>query len=122
MTLYAIYAKPENGPDAISILADKFSWGAFLFAPLWAISRGAIAYLLLWIAVAGGLFLLVPRIGDDIAGLLYLIFALWTGFAASSIAGRALEGRNWIASGVLAAENTIAAERMWLEKNYGFRS
>ena len=122
MTLYAIYAKPENGPDAISILADKFSWGAFLFAPLWAISRGAIAYLLLWIAVAGGLFLLVPRIGDDIAGLLYLIFALWTGFAASSIAGQALEGRNWIASGVLAAENTIAAERMWLEKNYGFRS
>jgi hypothetical protein len=121
MTLYAIYAKPENGPDAISVLPDKFSWGAFLFAPLWALARGAIAYLVLWIVVMGGLFLLAPRIGDDVAVLLYMVFALWTGFAASPIAGRALENRSWISSGELAADSTVAAERIWLERNYGPR-
>ncbi|AEQ53334.1 hypothetical protein [Pelagibacterium halotolerans] len=121
MTLYAIYAKPENGPDAIWVLPDKFSWGAFLFAPFWALARGAIAYLLLWIAVAIGLFLLAPHIGGDLSVLLYLIFALWTGFAATPIAGQALENRNWIASGELAADSTLSAEQAWLEKNYGPR-
>lgn len=122
MTLYAIYAKPENGPDAIWVLPDKFSWAAFLFAPLWAIARGAVAYLVLWIIVAGGLWLLAPRIGGDVSALLYLSFALWTGFAASPIAGRALEGRNWIPSGQLAADSITSAERIWLERNYGSRS
>ena len=121
MTLYTIYAKPENGPDAIAVLPDTFSWSAFLFAPLWALSRGALAYLVLWVVVAGGLWLLAPRVGGDVAVLLYLSFALWTGFAASSITGRVLQARNWIDSGELAADSTSAAERLWLEKNYGPR-
>lgn len=122
MTLYSIYTKPENGPDAISVLPDTFNWGAFLFAPLWSLSRGALAYLLLWIVVAAGLWLLAPHIGGGVAALLYLSFALWTGFAASSIAGRVLEGRNWIDSGELAADSSPAAERLWLEKTYGQRA
>ncbi|WP_417579020.1 hypothetical protein [Pelagibacterium sp.] len=121
MTLYAIYAKPENGPDAILVLPEKFNWSAFVFAPFWAIARGALAYLVLWIVIAGGLYWLSPVIGGDSAALLYAIFALWTGFAAAAIAGRALEGRNWIASGEVAADSTTAAERIWLKRNYGPR-
>lgn len=121
MTLYTIYAKPENGPDAIWVLPEKFSWAAFLFAPIWALARGAMAYLVLWLVVTLGLVLLAPQFGDELAVLLYLIFALWTGFAAASIAGRALEGRDWIPSGELAADSTVAAERIWLNRNYGSR-
>lgn len=121
MTLYSIYAKPEKGPDALFVLAEKFNWTAFLFAPLWAIFRGAFAYLVLWIAIAAGLFWSVPAIGEDVACALYIVFALWTGFAASQIAGRALLHRDWIASGELAAPDMVAAERLWLEKTYGVR-
>ena len=121
MTLYSIYAKPENGPDAIWVLPDRFSWAAFLFAPVWALIRGAIAYLVLWLVVTLGLVLLASRLGSELAVLLYLIFALWTGFAAAAIAGRALEGRNWIPSGEIAADSTPTAERIWLNRNYGSR-
>lgn len=122
MTLYSIYTKPEKGPDALSVLAERFIWSAFLFAPLWALLRGAWAYLTLWIVIAGGLFWVAPLIGGNAATALYAVFALWTGFAAPQIAARALEHRDWMANGELAAPDSATAERLWLEKTYGTRS
>lgn len=121
MTLYSIYSKPEDGPEAIAMLAEKFSFSAFVFAPLWALAKGAFAYLVLWSAVVALLAFLVRMIGLDAAVLLYLVFALWTGFAASQIAARALERRNWLAQGTLVASDIASAERLWLERTYGAR-
>lgn len=121
MTLYSIYAKPDKGPDALFVLPERFDWLAFLFAPLWAIFRGAFAYLMLWILVVAALVWAAPAVGGDAAFALYLVFALWTGFAASGVAGRALLHRDWIMSGELAASDTASAERLWLEKTYGVR-
>lgn len=122
MTLYSIYAKPEKGPEALSILPERFVWTAFLFAPLWALAHGTLAYLLAWIVVAGLLAWGAPVIGHDAALALYAVFALWTGFAAPAIAARALARRNWIESGELVAPDAATAERLWLEQTYGARS
>ena len=119
MTLYAIYAKPDRGPEALSVLRDGFSWMAFLFAPLWAIGRGAVLYFIVWCVVAGGLVWAIPLVGPGAALGLYGVFALWTGFAATSIAGRALLSRDWIETGELTAPDKVTAERLWLERTYG---
>lgn len=121
MTLYSIYAKPDKGPDALHVLADRFSFGAWLFAPIWALGRGALAYLFVWIGVVAGLVLVAPVIGPDAAVAVYMVFALWTGFAAPAIASRALERRDWLAQGALIARDAETAELLWLEKTYGAR-
>ncbi|SDG22824.1 hypothetical protein [Pelagibacterium luteolum] len=121
MSLYTIYAKPEAGPDAIAVLGDRFSWFAFLVTPLWALLRGAVAFFCLWAVIAIGLYRLAPHIGDDAAIVLYLVFALWAGYAAPQIAGRVLRRRDWITSGELVAPDTETAERLWLERTYGAR-
>lgn len=122
MTLYAIYAKPENGPDALAFLADRFSWSAFLLPPLWAFSRGALAFVVLWLVVAAALVWAVPVIGSGAAFALYGVFALWGGFAAPSIHAQVLSRRDWIAMGELVAADMATAERLWLEKAYGARA
>lgn len=122
MTLYAIYAKPENGPDALTFLADKFSWSAFLLPPLWAISRGAVAFLVVWMVVFGALIWAAPVVGSEAAFALYGVFALWTGFASSSIHARALDRRDWIAMGEVVASDGVSAERIWLDQIYGARA
>ena len=119
MTLYSIYAKPEKGPDALSVLGEKFSWAAFFFAPLWALTRGAFAYLALWIVIIAALVWTEPAIGTPATLALYAVFALWTGFAAPQIAGKALRHRDWMMRGELAASDAVAAERLWLERIYG---
>ncbi|WMT92258.1 hypothetical protein [Pelagibacterium sp. H642] len=121
MTLYSIYAKPEKGPEALLVLPERFIWSAFLFVPLWAILRGTWAYFVLWIVIAGALYWSVPLIGGEAAMALYAVFALWTGFAAPGIAARALQHRDWIASGEFSAPDQVTAERLWLEKTYGAR-
>lgn len=121
MTLYSFYAKPDKGPEALLVLPDRFIWSAFFFAPLWAIVRGTWAYLVLWILVAATLFWAASLIGGGAAMALYAVFALWTGFAAPGIAARALEHRDWVASGEFAAPDRVTAERLWLEKTYGAR-
>lgn len=119
MTLYSLYSKPENGPEAIAAIGEKFSVLAFLFTPLWALARGAWLFLMLWIGVAALLFLGRDVIGVDAAAALYLLFALWSGFAAPQIVGHALAGRGWIAHGELAAANAPMAETLWLKTLYG---
>lgn len=121
MTLYAIYAKPEKGPDALAFLADRFSWSAFVLPPLWAFSRGALAFVVLWLVVAGALVWAAPVIGFGAASALYGVFALWAGFAAPSIHARALSRRDWIAMGDLVASDAASAERIWLDQIYGAR-
>lgn len=121
MTLYSIYAKPEKGPEALLVLPDRFIWSAFLVAPFWALLNGAWAYLAFWMLVAAALFWSARLIGGDAAMALYAVFALWTGFAASQIAARALEHRDWIATGEVSAPDRVTAERLWLEETYGAR-
>ncbi|RDE08541.1 hypothetical protein [Pelagibacterium lacus] len=121
MTLYAIYAKPEAGPEAIAVLSERFRWTAFLFTPLWAMFHGAIGFVLVWALLVAALAASVPLIGPAAALGLYGVFALWTGFAAARIAGRALLRRNWLALGELVAADGATAERLWLEQRFGAR-
>lgn len=122
MTIYAIHSKPEDGPEAIAAVPERFIWSAFLFTPFWALARRAFGFFILWLILAAALFLAHPHIGMDVAIALYLLFAVWSGFAAPEISARALERAGWIAHGDLAAPDSETAERLWLERVYGARA
>ncbi|GGA37513.1 DUF2628 domain-containing protein [Pelagibacterium lentulum] len=121
MTLFGLYSKPENGPEAIEAVSEKFRWTAFFFSPLWALSKGLWLYLALWLAIAAALGMGQQFMGADAAVALYGLFALWTGFAAGAIEGRALKARGWIDHGDIAAFDRTQAENLWLKKHYGAR-
>lgn len=122
MTIYTIHSKPEDGPEAIAALPERFVWTALFFTPIWALARRAFGFFALWLVVAAALWLVHPHIGMDGAIALYLLFAVWSGFAAPAISARALERAGWIAHGDLAASDRETAERLWLERVYGARA
>jgi hypothetical protein len=121
MTLYAIFTKPDKGPEALAALPERFVWSAFVLTPFWALSKRAWAFLVLWIVVTAALVASHQFIGTDAAMTLYLVFAIWSGFAAPAIAARVLERSGWLAHGELAAPDLETAERLWLERIYGAR-
>lgn len=122
MTVFAIHSRPDDGPEAIAAVPDRFVWTAFILTPVWALAKRAFWFFVLWLAVAAGLWFAQTHIGADAALLLYLAFALWSGFAAPAIASRALERAGWLAHGDLAAPDLETAERLWLERVYGARA
>ncbi len=122
MTIYAIYSKPDAGPEAIAAVPERFFWSAFLVTPFWALKNRSWAFFLLWLVVAVALGAAHGVIGTGAVTALYGLFALWSGFAAPAVAARALERRGYMAHGDLAAPDLETAERAWLERLYGERA
>lgn len=121
MTLFAIYSKPDDGPEAVEAVKLGFSWPAFLFTPVWALLHRAWLVLLVWVITALILDQVGIVIGYGAAFSLYCVFALWVGFAAPQIRERGLERRNWLAHGDVSAPSVEGAETIWLTRLYGAR-
>ncbi|WP_196260327.1 DUF2628 domain-containing protein [Pelagibacterium limicola] len=119
MSIFAIHSRPEEGPEAIEAVPERFVWSAFLFTPFWALAKHAWAFLALWLLVVAILAIAHAQIGVEAAATLYGLFALWSGFAAPGIINRTLMRAGWLAHGDLAASDRETAERAWLERVYG---
>lgn len=105
MTLYSLYARENQAPIAV---ADRFSWSAALLPPVHAIAHGLWAMLGLWVIKVLGLMLLGLWIGGGAAFWLYVLVAVWLGFAAAGFARRKAEATgtyqgDWVADGEDAA-------------------
>lgn len=122
MTIYAMFSKPDAGPEAIAAVPERFVWSAFLITPIWALANKAWGFFGLWLLVAMVVGVSQRFIGSDASVMLYGLFALWSGFAAPAIAARALKKSGWLAHGELAAVDAEAAEALWLQKLYGARA
>jgi UPF0716 family protein affecting phage T7 exclusion len=89
-------------------VADRFSWSAALLPPLHAMVHGLRAMLVLWVTKVIGLVAISPWIGGGAAFWLYVLVAVWFGFAASGFArrkagaARTYQG-DWVAEGEDAA-------------------
>ncbi|MCD7058442.1 DUF2628 domain-containing protein [Pelagibacterium xiamenense] len=122
MTLFAIYSKPDEGPEAVEAVRQGFSWAAFLVTPVWALLYRAWLVLFAWVGVALTLDVLASAIGSGAAYGLYAVFALWVGFAAPQIRERGFERRGWLAHGEISATSIEGAETIWFERVYGARA
>jgi hypothetical protein len=85
-------------------VADRFSWSAALVPPLHALVHGLWLMLAIWVAKVAGLVLVSVWIGAEASFWLYVLAAIWLGFAAAGFRRRKAEaaGRyagEWIAEG-----------------------
>ncbi|WP_127143772.1 DUF2628 domain-containing protein [Pelagibacterium montanilacus] len=122
MTLYTLHTRPEDGPEAIAAVPERFIWSAFLFTPLWALWKGALLFLALWAVVTLALFAASGSLGPETAIGLYGVFALWSGFAAPAIVQSRLTRAGWIDHGGLVASAPDLAVDRFLAQRYGPRS
>lgn len=119
MTIFAIYSRPDSGPEMLSAVPERFVWTAFVLPPVWALAKRAWGFFALWLVVVAALVTGARFIGVDLSIALYLLFALWSGFAAPAIAARALERSGHMSHGDLAAPDRETAETLWLQRLYG---
>jgi hypothetical protein len=95
VTLYAIFDPQPGKPDLPRVLPEAFSWFAAILPPFFCLAHGLWLALALWIVKLVALVLLSGFLGGDVATLLYLLLAVWLGFAAPGLRRRALLRRGW---------------------------
>jgi hypothetical protein len=104
MTVYSIFEKPQGkaaknrAPRLIPpvAVADRFSWTAMLFPPLFALFNGLWLLLVFWVALVLGLAYVSRVIGMDAAGWLYVLVAVFLGVEASAFRRDGLFARGYV--------------------------
>jgi hypothetical protein len=110
VTLYAIF-DPKPGKRALpAAVADSFSWFAAILPPFFLLRHGLWLELVAWVAGVGALVVLSGYIGGDAAFALYLLSAIWLGFAASGLRRHALQWRGWTPRGDRVAASADLAQ------------
>jgi len=123
MTTYLVFEPPERDGDPaaraerIVFVPDRFSWGAFLLAPLWMLWRRLwlifLAYLMLMAAVMVGLRF--AGVGPDARFLVMALIALLVGFEAANLRRWALLRDGWRERGPIIGHDLAAAERRFFD-------
>lgn len=116
MPSFAIYARPQ-GPDSfdseIELVADRFSFAAFLVPPVWCVWHGLWAALAVVLAAAVALVFVAWAVNSSMAVWLAVLAALLLGFEASSVRERSLKARKWVWRADIRAANVGEAELRW---------
>ena len=122
MTLYSIFEKPQGtaAKNRVPVVvppvavADRFSWFAALFPPVFALFNGLWLLLVFWVALVALLAYVARLIGPDAAGLLYVTVAIFLGFEAPAFRRDALLARGWTWMGEIVAAGEDLAARDYL--------
>src|SRR3977135_3257681 len=123
MTTYLVFEPPTGRghpaarAERIVFVPDRFSWGAFLLAPLWMLWRRLwlvfLAYLIVISAVTGG-----PRFAGGPPGPRFLVgvlISLLIGFEAANLRRWALLRGGWRERGPTIGHDLAAAERRFFD-------
>jgi len=123
MTTYLVFEPPAGRDDPaaraerIVFVPDRFSWGAFLLAPLWMLWRRLwlifLAYLMLMAAVTVGLRF--AGVGPGARFLVMALIALLVGFEAANLRRWALLRDGWRERGPIIGHDLAAAERRFFD-------
>jgi hypothetical protein len=124
MTVYMVFEPPRADGDAvrraerIRFVRDRFTWSAFLFAPLWMLRHrlwlAFIGYGVVVAAVAAAAAYAGLRLGP-IALALGLINLL-VGIEAASLRRRRLVRRGWRDRGIVIGDDLEAAEHRFFDR------
>lgn len=124
MSVYTVHAPPVDGPDArgakdsFVFVRDGFSFGAFLFGPVW------LLYQRLWLVLAGYLVLSVAveaamtllRVGWGTRIAVMAVIAVLMGLEAASLRRWTLSRQKWRPLDVVVADDEEAAERRFFDR------
>jgi len=119
MTTYMVFEPPAGRGDPaaraerIVFVPDRFSWGAFLLAPLWMLWRRLwlvfVAYFVVMAAVTLGL--MVAGVGPGARFLVGALISLLVGLEAANLRRWALLRGGWRERGPIIGHDLAAAER-----------
>lgn len=124
MAVYAVLeppARPDGqpaDPDRVRFVRDGFSWGAFLFGPVWMIRHRLWLVLVCWLLVTAGFgvahaALAVPAGGRfAVAGLV----ALLIGLESATLRRWTLLRRGWREAGIVIADDLEGAEQRYFAR------
>lgn len=103
MNGYTAHLKPGRYPVLVK---EAFSWGAFLFGPLWLAAQNAWVPALLHAALLIGLVALAP---SGSLGIVLFGVAVLAGLLGRDVVRWSLERRGYVMAHVLAARDEDAA-------------
>ncbi|UJW84345.1 DUF2628 domain-containing protein [Devosia sp. SL43] len=110
MTLYAIFDPKPGRRDLPAVVPEKFSGFAALLPPLFLLRHGLWLELVAWLVSVVALMVLSGYIGDAATFALYLLTAIWLGFAAPGLRRHALQWRGWSPRGDRVAASADLAQ------------
>ncbi|MGB3338232.1 MAG: DUF2628 domain-containing protein [Devosia sp.] len=110
MTLYAIFDPKPGKRDLPAAIPEKFSWFAAILPPGFLAVHGLWLELVAWLLKLVAVVVLSGFIGDDAAALLYVLGAVWLGFAAPGLRRHALQWRGWTHRGECVALSADLAQ------------
>jgi len=110
VTLYAIFDPKPGRPDLPSAIPETFSWFAAILPPVFLMAHGLWLELVAWLLKVVALVVLSGFIGGDASFALYLLVAIWFGFAAPGFRRHALQRRGWTHRGERVAGSADLAQ------------
>src|ERR1700730_8626150 len=119
MAVYTVHEPPRRSGDLLAhgerfvFVRDAFSWGAFVFGPLWFLRHQLWLALVSYLGIAAALFAELSAFepaGGVSAGVGVLVARL-LGIEGSSLRRWALERRRWRNVGVVVGTDIESAER-----------
>jgi len=123
MIIFTVHEPPAppidrlDRAEAMVFLKDGFTWGAFLFGPIWLAANrlwlSAVGYIVL--AVFG--YVLLERAGaaESLFGLFILALNAVVGFEAHWLKSSKLEASGWNALGSVTGRSLAECERRFFE-------
>jgi hypothetical protein len=124
MPAFAVFEPPvrANRPVArhaerFVFLRERFSWGAFMFGPLWMIWRRLWLVLLIYVIVMALIAYGLSRFGisSQASFAVYFLVALLVGMEAATLRRWTLLRRGWRERGVVVADDLEMAERRFFD-------
>lgn len=122
MTIYTVHVphnpgEPLGSAERVRFVPERFSWGAFVFGPLWLLANRLWLALVLWIAAIALLgFLGVARVSPAAVLGLGLLIEYFLGLEGNGWLAAALRNRGLMLSGVVAARDADAAEAAYFQR------
>jgi hypothetical protein len=124
MTVYMVFEPPRASGDPvrraerIRFVRDRFTWSAFLFAPLWMLRHrlwlASVGYVVLVAGVTPAVWLVGGREGALMLAL--VMIHLLVGIEAATFRRWSLAWRGWRDRGIVIGDDREAAERRFFDR------
>jgi len=123
MLVYSVHEPPNPLPDRLEraerlvFVKDGFSWGAFVFGPLWLIANRLWLALLAYLGITGGTVAGLEAMGaaEQWGGLVVLVIHLGLAFEADVLQRWSLARRGWHQLGTVSGQSQLDCERRFFD-------
>jgi hypothetical protein len=121
MPIWTVHVPPSPGisvdpaEDAV-LIREGFSWGALIFAPIWALAHRLWLAFAIWLVAMIVISLIGAKLGNATGWTLTIAFLLWFAWEARDFQRAKLNRREWQLVDIVEARTTKAAERRYYEK------